>query len=213
MAQPATASIDTRTALLEAAADVLHERGYAALSTREVASGAGVPLSQIHYHFGSKQGLVLALFEYLNARLFERQKALFDDPSLSFADQWDRACDYLDDDLASGYVRVMHELAAAGWADREVGAVLRESMLGWTRLVGELARRFEKKVGGFGPLTAEDVGALISNAFIGAESLVLTGIEQGGIPIRASLRRAGALIRALEQAKEEPPHASQAPAK
>ena len=199
MAQPAAATVDTRTALLEAAAQVLRERGYAALSTREVAASAGMPLSQIHYHFGSKQGLVLALFEYLNAQLFERQKALFDDPSLSFADQWDRACAYLDDDLASGYVRVMHELSAAGWADAEVGAVVRGSMLGWARLVTEVARRFEKKVGGFGPLSAEDVGALVSIAFIGAESMVLTGVEAGGFPLRDALRRIGTLIRMLEQ--------------
>ena len=45
------------------------------LSTRDVAAAAGVPLSQIHYHFGSKQGLVLALFEYLNAQLLDRQNA------------------------------------------------------------------------------------------------------------------------------------------
>jgi len=200
MAHQAAATVDTRTGLLDAAAQVLRERGYAALSTREVAAAAGMPLSQIHYHFGSKQGLMLALFEHLNAQLLERQKALFDDPALSFADQWERACDYLDDDLASGYVRVMHELAAAGWADPEVGAVVRESLRGWGRLVADLARRFEKKAGGFGPLSAEDVGALISNAFIGAESLVLAGVEEGGIPIRAALRRVGALIRALEQA-------------
>ena len=199
MAQPAAATVDTRTALLEAAAQVLRERGYAALSTREVAASAGMPLSQIHYHFGSKQGLVLALFEHLNAQLFERQKALFDDPSLSFADQWDRACAYLDDDLASGYVRVMHELSAAGWADPEVGAVVRESMLGWAGLVIQVVRRFEKKVGGFGPLSAEDVGALVSIAFIGAESMVLTGVEAGGFPLRDALRRIGTLIRMLEQ--------------
>ena len=46
------------------------------LSTRDVAAAAGVPLSQIHYHFGSKQGLVLALFEYLNAQLLDRQNAI-----------------------------------------------------------------------------------------------------------------------------------------
>jgi AcrR family transcriptional regulator len=203
MAQ-ATAPLDTRIALLDAAKHVLRERGYSALSTREVAAAAGMPLSQIHYHFGSKQGLVLALFEYLNAQLFDRQQALFNDPTLSFADQWDRACAYLDDDLATGYVRVMHELSAAGWADPEVGAVVRESLLEWIQLVNEVTRRFEKKVGGFGPLSAEDICALVSNAFIGAESLVLTGLEKGGIPIRESLRRIGALIRILEQRKEKP---------
>jgi len=199
MAQPATATPDTRTALLEAAAQVLRERGYAALSTREVATAAGMPLSQIHYHFGSKQGLVLALFEYLNAQLFDRQQALFSDATLSFADQWDRACAYLDDDLASGFVRIMHELSAAGWADAEVGAVVRKSLSSWVGLVTAVARKFEEKVGGFGPLSAGDVGALVSNAFIGAESLVLAGIEQGGFPLRDALRRVGALIRALER--------------
>ena len=65
---------------LEAAKKVLRQNGYSGLSTREVAAAAGVPLSQIHYHFGSKQGLVLALFEYLNAQLLDRQNALFARP-------------------------------------------------------------------------------------------------------------------------------------
>jgi AcrR family transcriptional regulator len=189
-----------REALLEAARQVLHDRGYAALSTREVAAAAGVPLSQIHYHFGSKQGLVLALFEYLDAQLLERQQALFNDASLSLADQWERACDYLDQDLASGYVRVMQELAAAGWADPAVGEVVRKSLEDWIGLVIGLARRFEARFGPLGPLSAEEVGALVSNAFIGAESLVLTGLEDPSrIPIRESLRRVGALIRTLER--------------
>jgi AcrR family transcriptional regulator len=198
---PKVARLATREALLEAAKSVLRERGYAALSTREVAAAAGVPLSQIHYHFGSKQGLVLALFEYLDAQLFDRQQALYSDPALSLAHQWDRACAYLDDDLASGYVRVMHELAAAGWADSAVGEVVRKSLEHWIGLVVELARRFERQFGPLGPFTPEDVAALVSNAFIGAESLVLTGIESPGVPLRQSLRRVGALIRTLERSK------------
>jgi AcrR family transcriptional regulator len=190
-----------REALLEAAKQVLRERGYAALSTREVAAEAGVPLSQIHYHFGSKQGLVLALFEYLDAQLLDRQQAMYHDPSLSLADQWDRACAYLDDDLASGYVRVMQELAAAGWADPAVGEVVRKSLEHWIGLVIELARRFERQFGRHGPFTPEEVGALVANAFIGAESLVLTGLDSPVIPLRASLRRVGALIRTLERSK------------
>ena len=42
--------------------------GYAGLSTRKVAQEAGVPLSQVHYHFGSKGGMVLALLEAENRR-------------------------------------------------------------------------------------------------------------------------------------------------
>ncbi len=82
MARAAAKKAETSTTLLEAAKKVLRQNGYSGLSTRDVAAAAGVPLSQIHYHFGSKQGLVLALFEYLNAQLLDRQNALFGDPTL-----------------------------------------------------------------------------------------------------------------------------------
>ena len=62
-----------------------------------------------------------------------------------------------------------------------------------------LARRFEQQYGRLGPFTPEEVGALVSNAFIGAESLVLTGLEKKDVPIRESLRRIGALIRNLDR--------------
>ena len=117
MARALAKKAETSTTLLEAAKKVLRQNGYSGLSTRDVAAAAGVPLSQIHYHFGSKQGMVLALFEYLNAQLIDRQNALFHDPTLKLSEQWDRACDYLDDDIASGYVRVLQELIAASWVD------------------------------------------------------------------------------------------------
>ena len=31
--------------------------------------------------------------------------------------RWDRACDFLDADLESGYVRILQEMIAAGWSD------------------------------------------------------------------------------------------------
>ena len=127
--------------MLEAAKKVLRQNGYSKLSTRDVAAAAGVPLSQIHYHFGSKQGMVLALFEYLNSQLLDRQAALFGDTTLKLSEQWDRACDYLDDDIASGYVRVLQELIAASWADAPVAKVVRAGITGWVDLITGLARR------------------------------------------------------------------------
>ena len=53
MARAVTKRAETGTTLLEAAKTVLRQKGYAGLSTRDVATAAGVPLSQIHYHFGS----------------------------------------------------------------------------------------------------------------------------------------------------------------
>lgn len=83
-------------------------------------------------------------------------------------DQWDRACAYLDDDIASGYVRVLQELAAGSWADAAIAKAVCTGLAGWTNLVTEVARRAEQKFGGLGPFSAEEVGALVSNAFIGA---------------------------------------------
>ena len=58
-----TTESETATAILEAARIRLLADGYAGLSTRKVAQEAGVPLSQVHYHFGSKGAMVLALLE------------------------------------------------------------------------------------------------------------------------------------------------------
>jgi AcrR family transcriptional regulator len=198
MARTLAKKIETSTSLLEAAKKVLRQNGYAGLSTRDVADVAGVPLSQIHYHFGSKQRMVLALFEYLNTQLLDRQNSLFHDPTLKLSEQWDRACDYLDDDIASGYVRVLQELIAASWADAEVAKVIRAGLLIWFDLLTELARKAERELGGVGPFSAQEVAALIGCAFIGAESLHLLGAEKKGVPIRQALRRFGHLIRMAE---------------
>jgi AcrR family transcriptional regulator len=189
---------DTRALVLEAAKKVLRQSGYAKLSTRDVAAAAGVPLSQIHYHFGSKQGMVLALFEYLNAQLLDRQALLFGNASLSLSEQWDRACDYLDEDIASGYVRVLQELIAAGWADAAIGKIMRAGLLGWSEVLQGLVQRAVRELGGLGPFAPEEAAALIGNAFVGGESLFLLGLEKKGIPVRQSLRRFGDLIRMRE---------------
>jgi AcrR family transcriptional regulator len=198
MARALAKKPETSVSLLEAAKKVLRRNGYAGLSTRDVATAAGVPLSQIHYHFGSKQGMVLALFEYLNAQLLDRQNALFGDTTLKLSEQWDRACDYLDDDIASGYVRVLQELTAASWADAEVANVVRAGLITWFNLITELARKAERELGGLGPLSAEEVAALIGCAFMGVESLYLLGGEKKGVPVRQALRRFGDLIRVAE---------------
>jgi AcrR family transcriptional regulator len=194
----ALAKIETGTVVLDAAKKVLRQKGYAKLSTRDVAAAAGVPLSQIHYHFGSKQGMVLALFEYLNSQLLDRQNALFHDRSLKLSEQWDRACDYLDEDIASGYVRVLQELVAASWGDAPVAKVIQAGIMGWVTLIAELARRAERDFGGLGPFTADEVAILVASAFIGAESHYLLGLEKKSVPVRQSLRRFGDLIRIME---------------
>jgi AcrR family transcriptional regulator len=52
-----------REAILAAALELLRERGIARLTTREVASLAGVSEASIFYHYGDRAGLLTAVFE------------------------------------------------------------------------------------------------------------------------------------------------------
>ena len=119
MADAAAPAVDTGTLILDAARSRLLADGYAGLSTRKVAEEAGVPVSQLHYHFGSKQGLILALLEEENQRRLERQTRMYAEDAPLWQ-RYERACDFLEDDLDSGYVRVLQEMIAAGWSNREI---------------------------------------------------------------------------------------------
>lgn len=53
---------DTKTALLEAAERLFADRGIQAASLRAITLEAGANLASVNYHFGSKRGLVRAVF-------------------------------------------------------------------------------------------------------------------------------------------------------
>ena len=194
-------SIPTGTAgaILEAAKQVLLEVGYARFSTRTIADRAGVPLSQIHYHFGSKQKLVLAVLEVENQRLLDRQERMFES-KIPIWMQWERACDFLEEDLASGYVRLLHEMIAAGWSDPEIAGAVWAQLKGWQEILTSVARRAEYELGTLGPFTPSEVGALAGLPFIGAEACILLGVSESDIPARSALWKVGQVIRALEEA-------------
>jgi AcrR family transcriptional regulator len=194
----AAAAMDTRTIILEAARSRLLADGYAGLSTRKVADEAGVPLSQLHYHFGSKSRLILELLETENRQRLERQTQMYAEAKPLWK-RYEQACDFLEDDLDSGYVRVLQEMIAAGWSNQEIGDAVRELLSGWIVLLSEVAREAEQRHGPLGPIPAEELAMLVGAAFIGAEALLLLGFERPGMPIRSALRRIGVLIQELEE--------------
>ena len=63
MAHKTTSSkTQTRERLLEAAENLFAEKGYAAVSVREITTAAGVHLAAVNYHFGTKKALYLDIF-------------------------------------------------------------------------------------------------------------------------------------------------------
>ncbi len=193
----------TSDAILDATRSRLLADGYANLSTRKVAVEAGVPLSQLHYHFGSKNGLILALLETENRRRLDRQRRMYAEQAPLWQ-RYEQACDFLEDDLESGYVRVLQEMIAAGWSEPAVGAAVRALLAGWYQLLIDVLGQAEAEHGPLGPFTAEELGTLIGNSFIGSEAMLLLGFDRQTLPIRSALRRVGQLFRTWEGASRQP---------
>ncbi|MBK5221924.1 MAG: TetR/AcrR family transcriptional regulator [Acidimicrobiia bacterium] len=194
---------ETRTAIIDAARSLLRTDGHTGISTRKVAEAAGVPLSQLHYHFGSKEGLLLAVLAAENERLLDRQARMYSSDRPLWQ-RYEQACDFLDEDVESGYVRVLQEMIAQGWTNSAVGAAVRDLLTGWYTLLTDVAEEAEARFGSLGPFTARELATLIGNAFMGSEALILLGFDRDELPVRAALRRVGILIRQLEDGQGGP---------
>ena len=65
----------TREKILDAAEMLFAEDGLHAVSVRQIAAAAGVPIGLITYHFGTKEGLYRAVFERRSPTIVEQRLA------------------------------------------------------------------------------------------------------------------------------------------
>jgi AcrR family transcriptional regulator len=184
----------TRERIVQAAREVLVEHGHAGTSTRAVAEAAGVNLSQVHYHFGGRQGLLIEVLDRENEALLARQTALFAAPG-PLSEKWRLACDFLEDDMSSGYVRVLWELWAAGLTDPDLAAGWRAATGHWRELLESVFAAWIEDVGLELPITASVMTTLVSDVFYGIEAFRLGGVEEGH---REVLDALGLLIERAE---------------
>ena len=192
---------DTRLRILAAAKGVLLDVGYANLSTRGIAEAAGVPLSQIHYHFGTKQNLMLAVLDLENQTRLARQAAMYE-AGKPLWEQWLQACDFFDEDHQSGYVRILMEMTAAGWSNPEIAEAVSPQVQGWFDLLANVAERAVEQFGSLSPFTSEELAALAGLPFLGAETVILLGLDESKVAGRPALRKIGELLRLLEEPPE-----------
>jgi AcrR family transcriptional regulator len=187
----------TRRRIVDAARDVLLERGHGGASTRAVADEAGVRLSLVHYHFGGKQGLLLEVLERENELLLQRQQKLFAAPG-PLTEKWRVACDFLDEDVRSGYVRVLWELWAAGLADEQLAAGWRSAMGGWRQLLESVFAAWAEELELELPVSPRALATLVGNLFEGIEIELLAGVPEEDAPHHEVLAALGALIERAE---------------
>jgi len=187
----------TRDRIVDAAREVLVEHGHGGTSTRAVADRAGVRLSLVHYHFGGKQGLLVEVLERENEQLLERQRELFAAPG-PLAEKWRVACDLLDEDIRSGYVRILWELWSAGLADDELAAGWRSATGGWRDLITSAFEAWSEELDIELPLRPRALATLVANVFQGIEIELLAGVDEIDAPHREVLDAFGALIARAE---------------
>ena len=161
-----------------------------------MAEEAGVNLSHVHYHFGGQPGPADR-----GARPRERGTACPPDARSTprpgpLSEKWRSACDFLDEDVGSGYVRVLWELWAAGLTDPELADGWREAVRGWHELLESVFAAWIEDVGVELPITPRVAATLTSHVFLGMEVHLLGGFEA---PHREVLDMLGALIERAEE--------------
>ena len=74
--RPAPQRLDRKADILLAAEKLFAQSGYHAVSIRDIAQEAGVPLALVGYHFGPKHELFHAIFAHWNDTIEERLREL-----------------------------------------------------------------------------------------------------------------------------------------
>jgi AcrR family transcriptional regulator len=100
----------TRTALLDAAEVLMIEEGYAAVTSRRIASKAGLP-NAIHYYFETMDELFIELFRRGATRSLARQEEILESPQPLWA-FWDLLLDRGNGDLNTEFVALANHRKA-----------------------------------------------------------------------------------------------------
>jgi AcrR family transcriptional regulator len=187
----------TRAAILRAARDRLVEVGYANLNVRDIAREAGVNHALIGYHFHGKQQLVLAVLDEANKQLLERQERMYQGAS-SAGEQWQQACDFYEEDLKSGFVRLLMELMGASFHDPELRREFVPRLSGWHRLVEAAVVDFIAKSKLELPVSPQAISAWIVWFWTGMEASMMLGIGENEGHQREALAAVATLLRNVE---------------
>ena len=143
MAAASTPSTDRRTALLDAALQVIGTRGLREATHRAVETEAGVPHGSVTYYFGNREGLLAAAVERMRQLDETRVAAMAQQLVMAFATS---GLDAVIDAVAEGGVamvqetetvqRARYEMLLAGARDETIGPLIQEC----TRVFRELAK-------------------------------------------------------------------------
>jgi AcrR family transcriptional regulator len=167
-------AVDTRTRILDAALAALRADGIAGVSARSIARHGGFNQALIFYHFGSVEGLLVAVARSES----ERRSALYAEALrevTSLSELVAVARRLHDEEFQAGTVAALTQMLAGAVGSEDLSRGIREALDPWTSLVGETIARLLGDTPYAELLPAADLTAAVAALFIGIE--LLTGID------------------------------------
>jgi AcrR family transcriptional regulator len=172
---------ETRGRLLAAGADLFADRGIDGVSVDAVAEAAGRTSGAVYAHFGSKQGLLLAVLDAWKQSVLTvlfAEVAITDSPLGQLAAVWDNIGDNPGTD-SDRWSLLEHELWLRAARDPEVANALRARSAESRRNSGQELSRWASKVGVDPVAEPEKLATLVKALLTGLE--MQRRIEPGSV--------------------------------
>ncbi len=159
----------TRALLLDAAATLFADQGVDAVSVDAVAEAAGRTSGAVYDHFGSKQGLLLALLDSWKDSVLTvllAEVAVSRSPAAQLAAVWENLADP-SEDPSGRWSLLEHELWLRAVRDPEVADVLRARNGEARRYSARQLDRWSSSVGGRPVAAPEEMAVLVKALLAG----------------------------------------------
>jgi AcrR family transcriptional regulator len=172
VASAAMARADTtKTKIVAAALESLHEEGILGASARAIARRGGFNQALIFYHFGSVDDLLLAAVDELSARRAEKYEERLEQVS-SLAGLVAEAGRLHGEDMDDGHMTVLSQMLAAAATDPGLRGPLRKRFEPWMEIVERTVVRAlaDSPYGQLVP--AKDLAFGITALYVGLELLL-----------------------------------------
>jgi AcrR family transcriptional regulator len=185
---------ETRARLLAAAADLFAAQGIDAVSVDAVGEAAGRTSGAVYAHFGSKQGLLLALLDAWRDSLLTvllAEVAVSDSPADQLAAVWTNLADTAGSEAATRSL-LEHELWLRAARDPAVADVLRARNAEALRYSARQLEGWTAAVGAHPTTTPSDLAVLVKALLAGLA--VQRRLDPDSVPDALALRGLAALV-------------------
>lgn len=189
----------TRARIVEAALQALRDEGIAGISARGIARHGGFNQALIFYHFGSVDGLLVAVAQSES----ERRSALYA-PALaevtSLSELVGVARRLHDEEFQEGTVAALTQMLAGAVGSAEMAQGIADALHPWTDLVGETIDRLLAGTPFGDLLPRDDLTSGIAALFLGIELLTSLDPAMAGGSLFATMESVASLIDGLIRA-------------